>query len=167
MIEKLNCIMVIDDDEPTNFISKMIIEEADCTQHLQVIESGTKALNYLEKAMAFTVEDNCFIMPDLLFLDINMPRMNGWEFLEEYRKLKNEHHPKIVIIMLTTSLSPDDKLKAESIPEVAGFENKPITTEMIQRVVNTHFNFDSLQIFEVPELQNSSNFLDRIQNGRK
>ena len=50
MKEKLNCIMVIDDDEPTNFINEMVIEEANCTCHLEIIDSGIKALNYLQKA---------------------------------------------------------------------------------------------------------------------
>ena len=144
MKSKLNCIMVIDDDEPTNFISAMIIEEAHCTKHLQVVESGSKALSYLQTALESNNDDTFFITPDLVFLDINMPRMNGWEFLAEYRKLKNDNQAKTVIIMLTTSLNPDDKLRAEGIPEVAGFENKPLTAEMIERVVANYLKVDKV-----------------------
>ncbi|MEP7106856.1 MAG: response regulator [Ferruginibacter sp.] len=146
MNEKLNCIMVIDDDEPTNFISTMLIEEANCTRHLQIVESGKKAMDYLENVKSCGNEKNCFIQPDLIFLDINMPRMNGWEFLDEYKKLKNSRLAKMVIIMLTTSLNPDDELKADNIPEVAGFEKKPLTTEMIHRVIKTYFDPNSLRV---------------------
>lgn len=136
----LGCILVIDDDEPTNFISRMVIEEAGCTRHLEIADSGRKALNYLQKASVETVEHDNFILPDVVFLDINMPRMNGWEFLSEFKKLKNEGSAKPVIIMLTTSLNPDDKYRAENIPEVVGFENKPLTKEMIQQVIKKYFS---------------------------
>lgn len=140
MKEKLNCIMVIDDDEPTNFINEMVIEEANCTCHLEIVDSGIKALNYLQKAGVCEDKKNSIILPDLVFLDINMPRMNGWEFLDEYRKLNSSCTLKPIIIMLTTSLCPDDKQRAASIPEVAGFENKPLTEEMVHRVIKTYFD---------------------------
>lgn len=138
MKEKLNCLMVIDDDEPTNFINNMIIEEACCTNHLEIIDSGIEALRYLQKSYEVEQQQNSLIPPDLIFLDINMPRMNGWEFLDEYKKLKNGFIKKPVIIMLSTSINPDDKQRAESTPEVAGFENKPLTEEMILRIIKTH-----------------------------
>ncbi|WP_301928621.1 response regulator [Ferruginibacter sp.] len=139
MDNKLSCIMVIDDDEPTNFISTMLIEEAGCTHHLEIADSGMKALNYLKKATEEVGSKGDFIPPDLVFLDINMPRMNGWEFLTEFRKISNGHALKPVIIMLTTSLNPDDKQRAENIPEIADFENKPLTKEMIERIIRKYF----------------------------
>jgi CheY-like chemotaxis protein len=66
--------------------------------------------------------------------------MNGWEFLTEFRKISNEHVPQPVIIMLTTSLNPDDKQRAENIPEITDFENKPLTKEMIERIIKKYFN---------------------------
>lgn len=138
MKEKLNCLMVIDDDGPTNFINNIIIEEACCTNHLEIVDSGIKALRYLRKSYEVEQQQNSLVQPDLIFLDINMPCMNGWEFLDEYKKINNNLFKKPVIIMLTTSINPDDKQRAESIPEVAGFENKPLTEEMIQRIIKTH-----------------------------
>jgi CheY-like chemotaxis protein len=139
MENKLSCILVIDDDEPTNFISTMLIEEAECTHHLEIADSGMKALNYLKKATDEVAPQGDFISPDLVFLDINMPRMNGWEFLTEFKKMNNENVHKPVIIMLTTSLNPDDKQRAENIPEITDFENKPLTREMIERIIKKYF----------------------------
>ncbi|MCW3090568.1 MAG: response regulator [Ferruginibacter sp.] len=138
-LEQLNCIMVIDDDEPTNFLNTMLIEDANCTKHLRIVESGLKALDYFENLLRKKKDIIAYIPPDLVFLDINMPCMNGWEFLEEYRNLQNEQPHRPVIIMLTTSLDPEDRVKAANIPEVAGFENKPLTSEMIDRLIKTHF----------------------------
>jgi len=140
MKQKLNCIMLIDDDEPTNFISNMLLEESNCTLHIQIEESGKKALEYLSKTTGCCNEQTGLSYPELIFLDINMPAMNGWEFLERYKELKTELHPKTVIIMLTTSINPDDKLKAENISMVAAFENKPLTSKMIERVIKEHFS---------------------------
>jgi CheY-like chemotaxis protein len=136
MTQKLNTIMLIDDDEPTNFLSKMLIEEAHCAEHIQVADSGR---------MAHELLSNCNTSPDLIFLDINMPAMNGWEFLEKYRQLDKGKQGKIVIIMLTTSLNPDDKVKAGKIPEISGFENKPLSSELIDRVIKKYFALDVLQ----------------------
>jgi CheY-like chemotaxis protein len=137
MTKKLDCVMVIDDDEPTNFISRMIIEEAGCTKQLEIVDSGIKALTYFERLSESF--QNQIKVPDLILLDVNMPRMNGWEFLNEYKKISNCFIKKPVIIMLTTSVNPDDKQRAAETGEVAGFENKPLTNEMIERLVKTYF----------------------------
>jgi CheY-like chemotaxis protein len=134
MNQKLNCILLIDDDEPTNFLSSMIIEEADCAEHIQVEDSALRAIDYLAG------NGTCH-NPDLIFLDINMPAMNGWEFIEKYKKLGEEHKNKVIIIMLTTSLNPDDKIRADETPEISGFALKPLTTEMVNKVLEEHFNW--------------------------
>jgi CheY-like chemotaxis protein len=131
--------MLIDDDEPTNFMSNMELEEADCTEHIQIADSGKKALSYLTAADPIHNQDIEMPYPELIFLDINMPAMNGWEFLDKFNEIKKEKKPEIIIIMLTTSINPDDKLKAEKMPLVAGFENKPLTSEIIKNVMNKYF----------------------------
>ena len=139
MKQKLNCILLIDDDEPTTFLSSVFIQEADCTENIQIADSAQKALNYLNGSDGLVCGDNNYIHPELIFLDINMPAMNGWEFLKEYNDLEDEQKGNIVIIMLTTSLNPDDKAKAEETPHIAGFENKPLTDEKLAGLLLKYF----------------------------
>jgi len=140
MKKKLNCVLLIDDDEPTNFISSMLIEEAGCTEYVHVVQSGQAALNYLLKCGQSAEPDKNFPIPDLIFLDINMPAMNGWEFLHKYNELNNKKKNEIVIIMLTTSLNPDDRLKAGETIEVSDFESKPLTKGKLNKVLRKYFN---------------------------
>ena len=138
MNQKLKCILVIDDDEPTNFFTRMILEEMGCAEHIITLQSGQDALEYLAKSEGETL-DNLYQSPDLIFLDINMPAMNGWEFLDEYRKLRIAPQHKIIMVMLTTSLFPEDKARANRSPEISGFENKPLTLEKLERILKTYF----------------------------
>jgi CheY-like chemotaxis protein len=131
--------MIVDDDEPTNFFNQMIVEKSGCTDHIMVAQSGQEALEYLANSSHTTEGDNSFPSPSLIFLDINMPAMNGWEFLEKYRKLSKEQKAHIVVVMLTTSLFPEDLVKASEMPEISSFENKPLTPEKLDRVLKKHF----------------------------
>ena len=128
---QLNCIMLIDDDEPTNFLNKMTLEQAGCTRQVHIAQSGQEALEYLQTEMT---------RPDLIFLDINMPAMDGWEFLERYKTLPHARKADIVLIMLTTSLNPDDEKRTRAIPEVAGFENKPLGQEQLESLLKKYFS---------------------------
>lgn len=136
MKTKLNCILLVDDDEPTNFLNKMVLEDVDCAETIKVADSGQNALAYLESAEGPNGNPSS---PDLIFLDINMPAMNGWEFLERYSGLERRHKANVVIVMLTTSLNPDDRTKASGIPDVSGFETKPLTPEKLQSILEKYF----------------------------
>lgn len=134
MKKKLNCILLIDDDEATNFLNQMILRKVDCTDKIIVTQSGYEALEYLKSK-----EDGQHPCPDLIFLDINMPGMNGWEFLEAYRKLEKIQQGKIVVIMLTTSLNPNDQEKAHNLGDISDFMNKPLSIELVQDLLKKHF----------------------------
>lgn len=136
MKNKLNCILLVDDDEPTNFLNRMILQDVDCAENVEVVESGNEALKYLENA---TGKDGNSPLPELIFLDINMPAMNGWEFLEQYSTLDKQHKANVVIVMLTTSLNPDDREKASSMPDVSGFETKPLNPEKLKSILEKYF----------------------------
>jgi len=130
MKKRLNCIMLIDDDADDNFFHQRVLRKMDITDHIEVAETGTEALEYLEK-------DNQ--VPDIMFLDINMPGMSGWDFLAEYRKLKVKEKKPVIIVMLTTSVSPADKEKADQMPEINSFQTKPMTKEMLNNILERYF----------------------------
>ncbi len=132
---KLTGILLIDDDEPTNYMNEKFIREADCTDNIIIRESGDEGLEYLRNCA-----ENGDPLPELIFLDINMPGMNGWDFLEEYKKLDESIQSEILLIMLTTSLNPDDKDRAEKIEEISGFINKPFSVETLNIVLETYFS---------------------------
>jgi CheY-like chemotaxis protein len=142
MKKKINCILLIDDDEPTNFLNQMVIENAGCTRHIEIAPSGELALRYLDNSNGSADKNNKYPHPDLIFLDINMPAMNGWEFLKEYDDREDEQKGNTVIIMLTTSLNPDDQLKAKEDSCITGFENKPLTEKKLDDLLRKYFPDD-------------------------
>ena len=134
MRKKINCILLIDDDKSTNFLHKIIIEETGVSEKVEAVQTGQEALDYLERK-----KEGVYPRPDLIFLDINMPGMNGWEFLKEYEKLDDNLKGEIMIMMLTTSINPDDEEKAKKTKFINGFLNKPLTTEALEKIIDDHF----------------------------
>ncbi|MCI4650166.1 response regulator [Phaeodactylibacter sp.] len=132
MTQKLNKILLVDDNEADNYLHKLIISEAEVAESVVDQPDGKAALEYLEKGA-----DQ--LPPDLIFLDINMPRMNGWEFLEAYAQLPDELQSAVVIVMLTTSVFSKDRERAERLPNFSGFLNKPLTEEDLLKVIQQHF----------------------------
>ena len=135
MTKKFNCILLIDDDEATNYIHRKVIEEVDCAEKVVIAQSGQEALYFLNGK-----ENDPNSPIDLIFLDINMPAMNGWEFLEHYKNLDSSKKAKGVLIMLSTSLNPDDHGNASKIDVVDGFQTKPLTEEKMIRIHKNHFS---------------------------
>ena len=131
----LKSILLIDDDEATNFFHKLIIREAKCTERVDIATDGKKALDYLTAAAK-----GLNPIPDLIFLDINMPIMDGWEFLEHYHSLQLDNKKQIALVILSASLNPDDRKKALSYPEVSGFRNKPMNVEMLNGVITEYLS---------------------------
>jgi CheY-like chemotaxis protein len=123
-------VLLIDDNEDDNYFHHLILEESALVSEVRITENSFEALAYLRSVKRF---------PDLIFLDANMPKINGWEFMEEYKRLSNEVNLNSVIIMLTTSLYPLDKKKALSTPGVNGFETKPLTPEMLDMILHKYF----------------------------
>jgi CheY-like chemotaxis protein len=134
LAQKLSCVLLIDDHKPDNVLHTIIIEEANVAEKIVAIETGQKALDYLK-----STEDGKHMQPDLIFLDINMPGINGWDFLGDYEQLDQAKQGGVVIVMLTTSLNPDDEAKARTYSVIKGFRNKPLTPEMLQELLEEHF----------------------------
>lgn len=136
-IDRLDCVLLVDDDFATNYFHKLVIGKADIDTHIQVVENGRDALDYITRSGKF--KDSTTPLPGIIFLDINMPRMNGWEFLEEYRKLPKDLRARIVMAMVTTSLNPADEKKAHNNADLIDFISKPLTLEKFEEIVDEHF----------------------------
>ena len=128
--QKLSCILLVDDDYDDNLYHKIIIKKMEITESIDEVNNGLEALEYI------TARE---IPPELIFLDINMPKMNGWEFLERYKDLDASQKAKTVIMMLSTSANPDEIQKAKEIEEVSGFQTKPLTPESMTEILQEHF----------------------------
>ena len=139
MKKKLRLILLIDDDHPTNCFNQMMIEDEDVAEEIRAIQSAGEALDYLSNRGKYQNNGVTYPAPDLIFLDINMPAMNGWEFLEAYRQLPEFRRSAIVVVMLTASPNPDDAAMAHSLPSVSGFFNKPLSPATLQQVLQEHF----------------------------
>jgi CheY-like chemotaxis protein len=131
-MRKLKSILMVDDDNSTNFLHELILKNAGCTEHFHFSLNGEEALNYLRQQY-----QSKGTLPEIIFLDINMPVMNGWEFLEEFALLPAEIRQSVKVVMLTTSVNPDDEERAISIPWVKAFRNKPVSESMIQEIAET------------------------------
>lgn len=138
-MKKLNSVLLIDDDVATNFINKMIIKKAEITDHIEIVMNGQEALDYLTNSGKYEKSDGIFPQPMLILLDINMPVMDGWEFADAFSKLEENQKENIVIIMLTSSLNPDDKERASKLSAISGFQNKSLTMERLTTILNKYF----------------------------
>lgn len=134
-MNKLSSILLVDDDQTTNFVNQLLLEDLEVAQEVFVALNGREALLAIRQQCG---EDNC---PQLILLDINMPVMNGFEFLEAYKELEFAYKQSVVIVMLTTSMNPMDVDRLREMP-VKGFLNKPLTEEKIQHMLRHHFNRD-------------------------
>ena len=139
-MKKLNSILLVDDCEATNLIHRLIIEKYGCAEQVVEAMNGVEALDYLT-----TKVDGRFPQPELVFLDVNMPGMNGWEFLDAYRMLPEEQLAGVVVVMLTTSTNPDDRARAEELNEISLFASKPLSIETLDQVL-AHYHPEALRI---------------------
>jgi CheY-like chemotaxis protein len=135
MKRKIKCIMIVDDSQDDNYYHERVINKSGISGTIIVKTSGQEALDYLKLK-----KEDPDTHPDLIFLDINMPGMNGWDFLEEYGKLENDMQGKVVITMLTTSENVDDYKRALSYSVVNDFKTKPLTKEMLTYFADKYFD---------------------------
>jgi CheY-like chemotaxis protein len=142
IMAKLEYILLIDDSDADNYYHKIVINRAQPGSMLKSIDNSVKALEYLVACLS--KEDIAgHPMPQLVFIDINMPALNGFELLDKLRKVYDAHYirDQMKIFMLTGSLNPDDKARANELYAdlITGFCIKPLSETVFKGIVKNHF----------------------------
>lgn len=135
----LDGILLIDDDHPINFIHRKVIQKAGVDAPVEAITNVQDALEFLTYSGKYEGTET-LPRPGLIFLDINMPGLNGWDFLEAYHLLPERLKARVVIVMLTTSLNPDDREKALKDRVVDDFLIKPLRPEILTEILKRYFS---------------------------
>jgi len=128
MPKKFYSVILIDDDEITNYLNQRVLEQTHIAEEVKVFLNGKEALDY------FKTLDKSQLNEILVFLDLNMPVMDGWEFLNSYTEISLPKE-KIHIYILSTSKNPDDYNHAKEYTSVVeGYINKPLSSEILKRI---------------------------------
>jgi len=122
-----NKVLLVDDDDATNFLAELAFRNLNIANEIEVASDGLIACEWIK-------QNNC---PDIIFLDIRMPRMDGFDFLDNFSGMNVCKHVKIV--MLTSSSRAEDKKRALTYKEVVEYIEKPLTEELIQKIADTYF----------------------------
>jgi len=130
--KKYNNVMLIDDNEIDNLINQKMIEAAAVAENIYTHTSAKSAIEFLKNIESLDVADK--VLPEVIFLDIDMPLMDGFQFLDEFEKLGNGSKKKCKIVMLTSSINPQDFTRSKKYTSVKQYLNKPLTNESIVKL---------------------------------
>lgn len=131
MLERVLC---VDDDPITLMLCKKVIQKSNFSKEIDTATNGEDALTYFNNLIN---SDNTGNLPQLIFLDLNMPVMNGWEFLDIFSKKEYvAHFSDTKVVVLSSTIDPHDIDKSKEYPMVIEFLSKPITTEILAILKN-------------------------------
>ena len=123
-------IALVDDDKIFQLMSAKMIESLDLSHRILQFGNGEEALHYLRDNIS-TPEN----LPDYMFLDINMPYLDGWMFLADYAILKNTFEKQIRIFVISSSIDSRDIIRAQNNSDVRDYIIKPVTPEKFKELV--------------------------------
>ena len=147
MSDQLYKIILIDDDPIVNFYNEDLLSGMQISTEILVFERAEEALLYLKEETAPSEK-----VKSLIFLDINMPGMNGFEFLRAYKSLDEINKVDIVVCMLTTSLNAHDKERVTSLEIVSSYISKPLDEQKVEDLLEQLENNNSFKVFDTTVL---------------
>lgn len=125
-------VLIVDDDQVNNFVLKNVIERSFANSKVEIKINGKEGLNYLHK-----LDSEGKPFPKILLIDIYMPVLNGFEFLDAYEKYFQDKYDS-VIFMISSSLSKEDQVKANGYKSVKGYITKPLINNNIEFIVEKY-----------------------------
>jgi len=127
----LDRILCIDDDPITVMLCRKVIQKSEFAKIMDSAQNGEDALHYFDKL----IMENDDHFPELILLDLNMPVMGGWEFLDNFsRDTYANFFSNTKVIVLSSTIDPQDVEKSKTYPMVIDFMSKPITKEMLEKL---------------------------------
>lgn len=128
-MKKIKKLCIIDDDPIFIFGMRKIIEIIDVCDEVIIYNNGLEAIEGLKEKIAHQQE-----LPDVILLDINMPILDGWQFIEEFSKIDKD--PQILVYMVSSSVDPEDVLRAKSLEDIYDYITKPLTVNKLRKVID-------------------------------
>lgn len=125
-MKKIDTLCLVDDDNFFLFLTQKVIEGANLVNQIKLFPNGYEAIKFLKSA-----QENQEELPEVILLDLNMPVLDGWGFLEEYLLLQPNLEKKITIYIVSSSIDPFDFERARSISAVSDFIVKPVSKEKL------------------------------------
>ena len=129
---KLSRAGIIDDDQMYQLVMKRTIEQSGMVKDILQFYDGEEAINYFKEK-----QQNPESLPELILLDINMPYMDGWQFLDEFIKIPFKGNYKRIIYIVSSSSTTEDLNKAKEYEVVSGYHVKPITKDMFEQIMQS------------------------------
>ncbi|MES2003674.1 MAG: response regulator [Bacteroidota bacterium] len=126
-------VCVIDDDNIYQYTARVILESTGLIKEIQSFYDGNEALNFIKKNIHQSRES----LPDVIFLDINMPVMNGWEFLDEYNKLSTNLTKPILVYVVSSSVNSTDMQRSRAYETVTDYLVKPVNRNTYQELMES------------------------------
>ncbi|MBA9078471.1 MULTISPECIES: response regulator [Rufibacter] len=134
--EPLDLVMLVDDDDTTNFVNKRLLMKLGVAKEIIIKKHGAEALEYLQEANR---EGSAYVSPNLIFLDIKMPVMDGFSFLDEYHKLNLGQKRGLIILMLTSSASFYDLERLKTYEHVKKHFSKALTEADVKDIMSQYY----------------------------
>lgn len=132
MPKRLSNLWIIDDDPMTSFYIKRLAELGELAGIISIYNKAQGAVDYLLHHKKSNDH-----LPDIILLDIYMPELDGWGFLEAFQKISDQLSKKIEVYIISSSYHPKDVNRAKLIPEVKDYLQKPVTIEALREIVTT------------------------------